>query len=106
MIICINCYRPNESNDKSCLHCSGEAFKETKPNYKYSIKQWEHFIKSLSRGASHDFSPHEFNEDGTINRGGGRTGSTGYNGGYKSGKQMRNERRALERSNHKSKKKK
>lgn len=74
MLVCNRCYRPN-SNEETCSYCSGDKFREI--DRQYSIKQWQNFISSFKNGTSHDFYPHEFNEDGTINRGAGMSGSSG-----------------------------
>lgn len=73
MIICGGCYRPKDGESK-CPNCNRYLFKVT--NVEYSIKQWEWWVESL-RNCSHDFCPHEFNEDGSITRGRGFTGYTG-----------------------------
>jgi hypothetical protein len=72
---CKICLKP-KTTDESCGYCkSNEIFHA---NHSYSIKQWEFFMRSLERGATHDFNPWEFDgETGAITRGGGSSGVCG-----------------------------
>jgi len=76
MRYCIDCYKPQEEEQTKCSYCQSELFvKVYNPENNYTLKQWEKFIDSFKGGALHDFSPWEFNEDGSLKpRGGYSTG--------------------------------
>lgn len=77
---CCYCGKPKEGEEETCTFCGFDIFTErTEKMKQYSLIQWEFFIGKRGPVGVHDFSPWEFSEDGTINRGGisGSCGSAG-----------------------------
>ncbi len=72
---CGQCLKPKVDNEQ-CDYCKSNEISYA--NHSYNVKQWEFFMRSLKTGATHDFSPWEYDgETGRITRGDGLSGSCG-----------------------------